>query len=268
MFRRLHGIQRIRRAFPLPRFSPEWTLAVKNLLLPMYCRACGTRLLTEANGFFCPDCWESSVRIERPFCSLCGKPHQRMIGLGALSNYPCKECRERPNRHVQRIWGAAQYDGAVGAAIRLYKFKSKSRLAQPLAELMIAFAEVEMDFSQYDCITPVPLYPTRLRERGFNQSLLLARALSDAFGVETGQSLARIRPTRAQSRLKTEERAMNVRGAFAVTDDALKGKRVLLIDDVITTGGTITECARAMKRAGAKSVEAFAAALAYPGVRY
>ncbi len=268
MPKRLLDIQTIARTLRPLRLSCEWTLAVKNLLLPMYCRACGARLLTEANCFFCPDCWESSVRIERPFCSLCGKPHQRMIGLGALSNYPCKECRERPNRHIQRIWGAAQYDGAVGAAIRLYKFRSKARLAQPLAEIMVAFAEMEMDFNQYDCLTPVPLYPTRLRERGFNQSLLLAGALSDAFGVETNQSLVRIRPTRAQSRLKTEERAMNVRGAFAVTDDAFKGKRVLLIDDVITTGGTITECARAMKRAGAKSVEAFAVALAYPGIRY
>lgn len=250
-------------------FPRQWRLALKNVLLPMYCQGCGVRLLTEENCFFCPDCWESSARIERPFCSRCGKTHQRMVGLGSLSNYPCAACREKPNRYLQRIWGAAQYDGAIGAAIRLYKFYSKERLLRPLAGVMTDFAKREMDFSRYDCLVPVPLYPTRLRERGFNQSLLLAQALSDTFGVQVNQSLARIRPTRAQSRLKTEERAINVRGAFAVKDsETMAGMRVLLIDDVVTTGGTITECGRALMRAGAATVEAFAIALAFPGVKF
>lgn len=251
------------------RLREAWRLSALNLFLPMYCRQCGARLLTEENNFFCPDCWEASPRVERPFCTACGKPHQRMVGLGETSNFPCAACREKPNRQVRRTWGAAQYDGAVALAIRLFKFHKKTLLLQPLAELMSEFARREMDRGRYDCLAPVPLYKTRLRERSFNQSLLLAQALLPEFpGAVLDQSLMRIRPTRAQSRLKSEERALNVRGAFAVQGDTLAGKRVLLVDDVITTGGTISECAKAMLRAGAVEVDAFAAALAFPAIRY
>ncbi len=210
------------------------------------------------------------MRIERPFCIRCGKPHQKMVGLGATSNFPCAACREKPNRQVRRIWGAVQYDGAVSLAIRLFKFQGKVTLQEPLSALMVEFARREMDPGDYDCIVPVPLYKTRKRERGFNQSFLLAAVLArDVFSdALLDESLKRIRPTRAQSRLKTAERAMNVRGAFAVMGNTLKGKRILLIDDVITTGDTITECAKAMRLAGAKEVDAFAVALAFSRIRF
>lgn len=247
----------------------EWKPALFNMLLPMYCKQCGTRLFTGENNFFCPDCWEGTERIERPFCICCGKPHQRMVGLGTTSNFPCAVCREKPNRHIGRIYGAVRYDGAVSKGIKLLKFGGKIHLKGPLAELMVTFALKEIAVERYDCLVPVPLYKTRLRERGFNQSLLLAEEILPIFpGAVIDESLRRIRPTRAQSRLKTEDRAQNVLGAFAVRGDALKGRCVLLIDDVITTGDTITECARALRRAGAAEVDAFAVALAYPGVRY
>ena len=247
----------------------EWKLLIKNFLLPMYCRECGDRLLTEENTSFCANCWESSPRIERPFCTQCGKPHQRMVGLGALSNFPCAECRDKPNKFIRHIRGAAYYDGAVGAAIRYFKFQGKETLRKPLAALMVEFALEEMRNESYDLIVPVPLHHTRQRERGFNQSLELARLLGEAFPEAViDQSLKRIRPTTAQSTLASGERAKNVRGAFAVEGDACTGKRILLIDDVITTGETITECGRALKRAGAVSVDAFAAALACPVPRY
>lgn len=243
----------------------DWNLALRNFLLPMYCRGCGERLLTEENCLFCPNCWESSPRVERPFCSHCGKPHQRVIGLGAQSNYPCADCREKPNKFIRCIRGAAYYDSAVGAAIRIFKFQGRTLLKEPLAALMVEFALREMNEEQYDLIVPVPLYRTRLRERGFNQSLELVSELQEAFPEALiDESLKRIRPTTAQSRLASSERAKNVRGAFAVEGDACKEKRILLIDDVITTGETITECAKALKRAGAVSVDAFAAALACP----
>jgi len=247
-----------------------WRPALLNLLLPMYCRQCGVRLLTEENNFFCPACWEAAPRIERPFCTCCGKPHQKMVGLGSPVNFPCAACREKPNPHVRRIWGTVQYDGAISLAIRLFKFQGKQKLREPLAALMVEFALREMPPDGYDCIVPVPLYKTRRRERGFNQSLLLAEVLArDAFpGAALDESLKRIRPTRAQSRLKPEQRTLNVRGAFAVAGEALKGKRVLLVDDVITTGDTITECAKALRRAGAQEVDAFAVALAFSRIRF
>jgi ComF family protein len=241
----------------------EWWLDLKNLFLPVFCRQCAARLMTEENGFFCPTCWEGSPRIERPFCTGCGKPHEAAVGIATRSNFPCAECRTKPNRHVRRIYGAAVYDGPIAEAVKLLKFSDRQRLAGPLADAMAEFAACEMDSAQYTALVPVPLHHVRERERGFNQSLLLAQHLQAVFpNALLDLSLMRIRPTRTQSRLKAEERAANVRGAFAVEGGALQGKTVLLIDDVVTTGGTITECARALKRAGAVEVDVFAAALA------
>ncbi len=245
--------------------TDPWGLLLKNLLLPMYCYGCGCRLLTEEHVLFCPDCWENSPRIDRPFCERCGKPHQRIVGLGALSNYPCADCRDKPNPYIRRIWGAAYYDDAVGATIRHFKFQKKKIVLPPLADLLIDFAVREMDGEQYDSLVPVPLYHTRLRDRGFNQALKLAEPLLTVFpDAVLDESLRRIRPTNPQSRLSGNDRVRNVRGAFAVVNDRLAGKRVLLIDYVITSGETVTECARALKRGGASVVDAMAVALACP----
>lgn len=247
----------------------DWYLSAKNFLLPMYCKICHSRLLTEENLFFCLACWENSPRIERPFCSVCGKPHQGIVGLGQLSNYPCADCRVIKSSAMHRIWGCAQYTDAIARAVRLLKFYNKETMLGPLTALMLDFAEREMDARAYDCIVPVPLYPARERERGYNQALLLAEGVLPFFtGACLDTSLFRIRPTRAQSLLKSTERADNVRGAFAVEGESLKGKRVLLIDDVITTGRTVTECARALERAGALQVDAFAPTLAFASIRY
>lgn len=242
-----------------------WTLTIKNLLLPIFCQSCGLRLLTEENGFFCPTCWEASRRIDRPFCTICGRPQIAAVGMGGGPNFPCGPCSQRaPDEPIRRMFGAAIYEDAIGDAIKLFKFQGKRRLAGPLAEVMVEFAEQEMDTDYYTKIVPVPLYRVRERERGFNQALLLARAIAPAFpNARLADGLVRTRPTRVQSRLKSAAaRRKNVRGAFAVSDaSALQGERVLLVDDVVTTGGTVTECARALQAAGAESVDVFTAAL-------
>lgn len=242
----------------------EWALAVKNLALPIFCKQCDRRLLTEENGFFCPECWERSPRIERPFCIICGRPHPAAVGFGTPVNFPCAQCRDRVHRPYRRIYGAASYEGVIAEAVKLLKFHDKPRLARPLGVLMAQFAVRELDCDTYDALVPVPLHRVRERERGFNQSCLLACELVDCFpNAPINKSLARIRPTRVQSRLKTEsERRSNIAGAFAVHGDELRDKNVLLIDDVVTTGGTAEECAKALKRAKAAKVDIFAVALA------
>lgn len=243
----------------------EWGLALKNLFLPIFCKQCGLRLLTEENGFFCPTCWDLSPRIRRPFCTRCGRPHPGAVGFGTLSNFPCAECRERPNRHIRRVYGTAAYDGAIAEAIKWFKFRDRPRLAGPLGELLLDFANREMETDRYDLIVPVPLHRVRERMRGYNQSRLLAEQVLPAFPrAALDVSLKRIRPTRTQSHLSEKERAANVRGAFAVLGDSCRGKRVLLVDDVVTTNSTVTECAAALRRAGAIEVDVLAAALAVP----
>lgn len=246
---------------------PEgWGLSIKNLIFPQFCHTCHTRLLTEDNGYFCLPCWEGSPRIERPFCTFCGRPHACAVGYGTRSNFPCAECRESPPRHVRRIWGASIYEGAIAEAIKLLKFQGKRKLTGPLGELLIEFARAEMDQEPYDRIVPVPLHPVRQRSRGFNQSALLAREAHAAFPRAVfDESLKRIRPTRTQSRLTSEERHHSLRGAFAVIGDSMAGQRVLLIDDVVTTGGTVFECGHALRRAGATEVDVLAVALTVTG---
>lgn len=249
--------------------DPAWRLTWRNVFLPVYCKACDMRLLTEENGFFCPDCWHKAPWIDPPYCPLCGKPHDRMVGLGNAPNFPCAGCRERPAKHITRILAAARYDGVVKQAVRLFKFQGKRKLAEPLAESMRAHVDREGGpAAAYDLLIPVPLHRVRLRERGFNQSLLLLQELLQLFpGAKVDESLQRIRPTVAQSTLKAEERAANVRGAFAVVGDTVKGRIVLMVDDVVTTGGTVGECARVLRRAGAARVDVLSAALARPGMR-
>ena len=262
----------------------DWVLAAKNLCFPIFCKQCGLRLLTDENGFFCPTCWDMSPRITRPFCSICGRPHQGTVGFGTLSNFPCADCRDRGARTFRRIYGAALYEGAVAEAVKLLKFHDRPRIARgtdsparkfrdkqyissPLGALMADFAREEMDCEAYDFIIPVPLHKVRERDRGFNQSRLLAQEILPLFpNAVLDESLKRIRPTRIQSRLQDhEERRKNVVGAFAVVGDLLAGKRILLIDDVVTTGGTVEECATALHRAHVASVDIFAAALAMTG---
>jgi len=243
----------------------EWVAAAKNVAMPIFCKQCDRRLLTDENGFYCPECWERSPRIERPFCTVCGRPHPGAIGFGGLANFPCADCRTRgPHRPIRRTYGAARYDGAIAEAIKLFKFHDKPRLAAPLGVLLREFAQTEMDCAAYDVLTPVPLHRVRERERGFNQSRLLAMAVLNVFPHATlDERLTRIRPTRVQSRLTGEqERRSNIKGAFAVIGQDFGGKTVLLIDDVVTTGGTVDECAKALLRAKAAAVDVLAVALA------
>ena len=245
------------------RASGEWFLAFKNLFFPIFCKQCGFRLLTDENGFFCPVCWELSPRIRRPFCSRCGRSHPGAVGFGTLSNFPCADCRERPNPKIRRILGAALYDGAVREAIKLFKFYDKQRLARPLGALLEEFVWEELDRESYDLLLPVPLHPVRERLRGYNQSRLLAENVVHAFpNAHLDNSLRRIRPTRTQSLLKGEARRNNVKGAFAVLGDSCQKKRILLVDDVVTTASTVTECAATLLRAGAAHVDVLAVALA------
>ena len=248
----------------------DWTLTFKNLVFPIFCSSCGLRLLTEENGYFCPTCWESSPRIERPFCSVCGRPHPIVVGLGSQRNFPCAECSAGATTYPFRMMrGAMRYEDAIANAIQLYKFNGKERLAAPLAERMAEFAEQELDVASYDVLTPVPLHKVRERERGFNQSRLLAQHLDSVFpNARIDESLRRIRPTRVQSRLTCpRERRANVRGAFSVEPNGcFNGATVLLIDDVVTTGGTVTECAEVLLAAGAATVDVFVAALTVKGM--
>ena len=200
---------------------------------------------------FCQACFMDFTAIESPLCSLCGRP----FSDGAERDRICEDClRKRPAYDIARA--PYLYDGALMTAIHELKYAQRSHLADSLGSLLASFAQIWIGELKGSLIVPVPLHPRRLRSRGFNQSLLLSRCVSARTGAQLDfLSLRRTRYTKPQTELSSEERKKNVRKAFEVVKpEAVKGRTIVLVDDVATTGSTLNECAKALKRAGAETV--------------
>jgi ComF family protein len=200
--------------------------------------------------------------LYEPWCARCGVP----IAGATVSGAICGRCRKSPPnfgkaRAVAR-YRSADVDGAepLSLILRRHKYGLDQSLVRALAECL--GEQLPVDARDYDVIVPVPLHWRRLYWRGFNQAALLARALAHrmALPVDTG-SLSRIRSTSPQTAQSSDERRRNVKDAFVVRRSSrMAGKRVLLVDDVITTGATVNECARVLKGAGARAVDVLALA--------
>jgi len=239
---------------------------LKDMAFPSYCKWCDERIFTHANFFYCPRCWDQIEKIERPFCSVCGRPHEKAVGFAREDNFPCADCREIKRRDCDRIYAAGVYGDVLEDAVKRLKFGRKRLLAGPMGRLAAEFARQEIDIASYDMIVPVPLHPVRRRERGFNQAVLLAESLIHELAplvhpARLCMALERARYTAPQTTLDAEQRKKNIKGAFAAQAGAeVEGNTVLVVDDVVTTGSTVGECARILKQAGAERVDALAVA--------
>ncbi|MBW2610187.1 MAG: ComF family protein [Deltaproteobacteria bacterium] len=226
-----------------------------DIIYPPRCHICQSFLADDYNNNgtrpICQDCLNNFSGIESPFCPVCGTPFESM----EEEDHLCEAClRKRPFYDI--IAAPYLYEGGIMEAIHLLKYAGKTHLVESLGPLLASFALEKLDMTDGCLIMPVPLHPKRLRERGFNQSLLLARVLATLLDVELDfLSLRRIRYTQPQTGLKTDERRKNVSRAFELTEKIKwKGKTVILVDDVATTGNTLNECARVLKRAGCAKV--------------
>lgn len=228
-----------------------------DLIYPPRCPICKTFLRDERvriNGkdlLLCRPCFRDFVPVESPRCPICGRPFRS----GAGHDRVCEDClRKRPFFDEAR--GPYHYQGPVMAALQQFKYNGKSHLAGVLGPLLAVFAADWLKDLPSPLIIPVPLHPKRLRERGFNQSLLLAKYVTEMLGADQDNLiLRRTRYTRPQTGLKSAERRKNLRGAFGLVDKkAVRGRSVILVDDVATTGTTLNACARVLKRAGTKRV--------------
>ena len=204
----------------------------------------------------CDVCWRAILPITPPLCDRCGDP------LGTWRSVPsavvvCSTCRDARGRIVDRARAVGAYDGSLRAIVHALKYEGRRSLARPLATFMrMRGADV---LGGADWVVPVPLHPSRRRERGFNQAADLARHL----GLPTCNALARIRETRTQTDLPAAARHRNVSGAFALAPRAaacVSERVIVLVDDVSTTGATLEACALVLKEAGAKEVRALTAA--------
>lgn len=231
-----------------------------DFLLPTSCSYCRSRVGSSPVPFFCAACWSDFSLIQGPVCPQCGRPFDSSEALAYSPAHLCGSCRQAPPQYDQAL-SAGQFEGPLREAVHVFKYRPCRALGSHLGAWMAGAILLE---PVIDAVMPVPLHSTRLRERGFNQALLLAHALCKAHGLTLSfDNLNRIRPTRPQVELSGEERVANVAGAFALRRPGeVSGRTVLLIDDVHTTGATLNECARVLKKAGAARVMALTLARA------
>ncbi len=224
--------------------------ALFSLVFPSDCRVCGEPLRTLTRLPVCPDCLKRPQPLSAEFfCVSCRTAFQNAFPLDEEGR--CGVCR-RGLRGFDAAYSFGAYEGALRELIQLYKFERVQTLAGPLGDLiMAAFPRDE----RFDAIAAVPLHWRRQWQRGFNQAELLARTLSRRTAIPVIPALRRVRYTAHQAGLSKTARRHNVSAAFRCRrPEAIAGRRILLIDDVMTTGSTGAECATALKRAGAARV--------------
>ena len=231
--------------------------SIASLLYPPVCVIC--RANVRATEYLCDQCEAKVTRIVAPFCQKCSEPFE-----GAITDeFTCANCAHR-TIHFDAAVAAYRSRGIVRKIIHDFKYGHQIYLRQPVARwLRAALDDARLRGCRFDFIIPVPLHPTRQRERGFNQAAMLAELLSCA-GIDSIETVAGADPIHDHTdRLDRAERMENLHDAFRLRKNMdVRGLRVLLIDDVLTTGSTLSECARILKRAGAISVYAATAARA------
>ncbi|MDY6881455.1 MAG: ComF family protein [Thermodesulfobacteriota bacterium] len=227
-----------------------------DLIYPPRCVSCEAFLghsfaEEEARISLCSSCRGDLLKLDSPLCPICSTPFSSEV----REDHLCEDCiRKRP--FYEAAGAPFLFKGVLKDAIHKIKYGGKSHIADSLGPLLARFAEEWVRDSHGLITIPVPLHPKRLRQRGFNQALLLARYVAKRLETDLDfLSLRRLRHTVPQTGLGKRERAKNVRGAFVVTDpEAVKGKTALIVDDVSTTGNTLNECAKTLKKSGCDKV--------------
>jgi ComF family protein len=230
-----------------------WVDAALALIYPNRCQFCDVERATAAEGYVCTRCWSRPGGLQfivPPFCSRCGLPFEGDI----TTVFECSNCRE-VEWHIEHARAAVAAKGLVREVIHRYKYQRALWFEPFLADLLIRQARMQLPSSEWDLIVPVPLHAVKQREREFNQAERLARRLSQATGISVNaRLLRRVLPTRTQTQLSRTERAANVRRAFRFTGEPLHGERVVIVDDVLTTGATTNACAGLLREHGAAKV--------------
>lgn len=237
------------------RINPLRALA--SLFYPALCVVCSDDV--DRDEYLCENCRKRAPRINAPFCAKCSEPFP-----GAITQaFNCANCEHRI-LHFDSAVAAYRSRGLVRKLVHEFKYGHHRHLRYPLAEwLGEAMSDPRLRGLRFDLIVPVPLHHARERERGFNQATLLAELLGEKIQVPLRPVLERIRYTRTQTAHDRAERMQNLHDAFRLRKKAdVRQLRVLLIDDILTTGSTLSECARVLKKAGAISVHAATAARA------
>ncbi|MBU1086165.1 MAG: ComF family protein [Candidatus Omnitrophica bacterium] len=228
------------------------TRGVFDLIYPRLCVFCRSKLYTSHDYNICAVCAAEIKPIKVPFCLKCG------TSLDQISQIRYNGCGKCANKqyYFDQVLSACKYKGMLKHCIHLFKYKRKRKTKNILSDILIRFLQANFCPENIDLITAVPLHRHKLRERGFNQSELIAAKISSFFKIENSfNNLCRIKKTVSQVTLTAKQRQLNTTGAFSCKQPGeFKNKRILLVDDIFTTGSTLNECARVLKQSGAKKV--------------
>ena len=236
-----------------PTVAPlrNWLNTGLGFFYPEICQMCEDERATAEEGFVGAKCWTHVRFIRPPFCERCGLPFEGDI----TTAFECTNCREM-ELHFSSARSAVVAKTVVLEAIHRFKYQRALWFENFLADLLLREAAPVLHGQSWNFIVPVPLYSLKEREREFNQAEILARHLSVVTQIPLNTNLLRrVTSTMTQTRLTKPQRAANMRGAFAVGPGVkLNGERVVLVDDVFTTGATTSACAQALRAAGAGEV--------------
>ncbi len=224
--------------------------ALEEIIQPRYCIFCMDKIPAEEIEFICQDCKSKIKKNPPPFCNRCGKHTYSEL---------CKECLLKEERDNLKAYYLFQYRGLIQDGLQRFKYKRGLSLLNYLSrELALFLKEEILPSENIDFISYIPLHRRKLKERGFNQAELLAKAVSKKTDLTLLKKLLlRKIYTPSQSKLSKEERKINIEGAFKVNSkykNIIRNSKVLLIDDIITTGSTTIECIKELERLGSKAI--------------
>ena len=230
--------------------------AALNLIYPRNCQFCTVPLLEQERGVICASCLVLAKRIEPPFCRRCSLPF-----VGQLDDQiECGYCQDL-KFHFSSAVAACRAEGVVRDCIHRFKYKREMYYLPHLVDWLTAAAKARVDWHAVNAIVPVPLHPVKQRDREFNQAELLARELSQQFGKPIiTNGVRRIKETQTQTKLDATARRANLRGAFTPGRGRVAGLKLVLVDDVFTTGATLDSCASLLVSQGAAAVMALTVA--------
>ncbi|RKY31819.1 MAG: hypothetical protein DRP68_04470 [Candidatus Omnitrophota bacterium] len=222
----------------------SWQETLKEIFFPRVCFICEREI---KEGILCQLCFEKIVFLTPPLCRMCSLP------LKSNSNL-CRNCRNKYFFYDQLV-SVALYQTPLSSLIHLFKYREYAFLKKFFASLMVSHLKrIGFDFTPYNLIVSVPSHPLRIREKGYNQSQLLAEELSSFLNIPYSKNiLICTKYHKTQTQLNYRERILNIEGNFCAQGD-LTGKNIILVDDVVTTKATISECSKVLKERGASSI--------------
>ena len=240
----------------------RWTQGLADLVYPNNCLLCKKFFIPGGpNVHLCPSC-ENAIEPNRP--PFCGKCSRHFVPAGEDQAEFCSECVEF-NYHFDRAWGACLYNEPMRRLIHTFKYGNKTALRHHFTQWILTFLNnYQIDLTGFDLVTAIPLHALRRRERGYNQSEILARELGAALRIPCSfGNLVRVRHTQNQALIGRKDRWTNIRGAFRINHSfEFFEKSVLVVDDLMTTGTTLSEAAQVLKASGARTVGGLTPAIA------